>query len=271
MVFWTIGILLILGLTWFTISFAIPVAIARPIVAKYNHEAMPHGAIRWGELGLGTDAMQKTSIDRFASKYKAARCLEMYICAPDFAAPYRSAAVELLGACGKAGVNPLVKICERRSPEVRAEALMALGCIGQDAHEATPVLLKSLSDSEPNVRIAAILALSNVGVDTYTLVPALMETLRDQEWEVRWMAADVLAVTVGPEDREIVAALIPALSDISLNVRHSVAQALGRIGTPALDAVPALEHMRDSGDEHPSVRAAAAEALKKIRGEEPSK
>ena len=47
--------------------------------------------------------------------------------------------------------------------------------------------------------------------------------------------------------------------------RGDAAQTLGRIGPAAREAVPALEKLL--GDKERYVRAAAAEALKRIRGE----
>jgi len=52
--------------------------------------------------------------------------------------------------------------------------------------------------------------------------------------------------------------------DDQLN-RQIIIEALGRIGPDAKEALPVLERL--SNDTNPDVRKAAAEALKKIRGE----
>jgi hypothetical protein len=63
-----------------------------------------------------------------------------------------------------------------------------------------------------------------------------------------------------------VPALIVALGDMSGTVSTEAARALGNIGPEAHQAVPALEKLAKTADGQ--LRAAAAEALRKIRGEE---
>jgi len=72
---------------------------------------------------------------------------------------------------------------------------------------------------------------------------------------------------LGPEARGALAALSGALSNPGLDddIRWCTAEALGEIGPAAESAIPALEEATRA-DDH-DLRAAASEALRRIRGE----
>ena len=79
--------------------------------------------------------------------------------------------------------------------------------------------------------------------------------------------ADVLPDLTARLEIGSVAAAV--LADPVARVRFGAADALGEIGAAARESVPALERALE--DESEQVRTAAAEALKRIRGEEPRK
>lgn len=111
-------------------------------------------------------------------------------------------------------------------------------------------------------RSLAIPLLATCGKDAE---PDLLEYLRDDDDEsVRAGAAMCLCDSSNPKDAKIIAALIRALEDSSVEVRLCAAVALGHIGPTAPDAVPSLKKLLHDNDEN--VRQAAAEALNKIRG-----
>jgi vesicle coat complex subunit len=105
-------------------------------------------------------------------------------------------------------------------------------------------------------------------------VRALADVLQDDDAQVRCGAAVALA-KIGPGTPEVVPQLVKALDDHTKLyhggtdsedsgwIRGAAATALGRLGPKAKAAVPDLERLLE--DKVPTVRQAAAEALKKIK------
>ena len=85
-------------------------------------------------------------------------------------------------------------------------------------------------------RAAAADALGDMGPSAEGAVGALAEALRDDEWRVR-KAASLALARIGPASNAV---LVAALNDSDANLCVLAAQALGKIGPPARDAVPAL-------------------------------
>ena len=91
-------------------------------------------------------------------------------------------------------------------------------------------------------------------------IPALIRALKDEEWwKVRWNAAEALG-RIGPEAKQAVSALAQALTDGYSDVRQSAAEALGQIGPAAVAAL--IQALKD--EEWWKVRQSAAEALGRI-------
>jgi HEAT repeat protein len=67
---------------------------------------------------------------------------------------------------------------------------------------------------------------------------------------------------MGPDAKDAIPALIEALKDNDVQVRRTVARALGKIGPAAKSAVPALQKVTNDADRQ--VRDAATLALKRI-------
>jgi HEAT repeat protein len=113
-----------------------------------------------------------------------------------------------------------------------------------------------------------------MGPSAKAAVPGLAEAVVDRDLNVRYYAAEALEA-VGPEAKAAVPALIKALGTFPggspplegpqryyADTRSVAAEALGAIGPGAREAVPALRKALKDPD--PSVRSAAAEALKRI-------
>ena len=95
-----------------------------------------------------------------------------------------------------------------------------------------------LKDKDSIIRYAAIEALGNIGNKEAVL--ALIDALKDKDWYIPNPAADAL-VRIGPP---AVPALIEVLKDKNRDIRLSVAETLGKIGDK--EAVPALiEALKD--------------------------
>jgi HEAT repeat protein len=255
MVAWTATLLLALGLIWFVGAVVIPYFQARSVV----HEHALVSASELGRLGPPRQAARKLSVYlRFSRLFPGER-------------EFRETATSYLGqAGGKEAVPALVGTLKDSDMGVRRYAALALGRIGPGACEAVPALAVALRDSDGDVRYAAAGALGRIGPAASEAVPALAVALKDSDVAVRRSAAESLG-QIGPGAGEAVPALVEALKDPDVPVHACAARALGEIGPGAAEAIPALRAALADPNRDKSVFAAAAEALKKIRGEEPPK
>jgi len=133
-------------------------------------------------------------------------------------------AAEILGWFGdpRAAV-PLIESLGDVSPEVRAEAAMGLGEIG-DARALKRLLEILLSDPVPFVRTRAAQALGAIGHPK--VIDHLIHVLKDPEWWVRIRAIEALE-QIG---RSAVGALLVALENDDDEVHRRAAMALKRMG-----------------------------------------
>ena len=166
-------------------------------------------------------------IESLGGARAAARKLCLYIRMPEWLAPERKRAVYLLEKCNPDNVPEWIILLDDRDPSVRWLAADTLEEIA--APEAVAPLVAALKERDPSVRLAIIRALGTLG--SPQAVEPLVNVLRKDEADCRRMAA----------------------------------YALGCIGPAARDAAPALEEALKAQDEN--IRAAAAEALEKIRQE----
>jgi HEAT repeat protein len=185
----------------------------------------------------------------------------------------RIAALEILAAIGAAAApagGDLVGLLGDPDEQVRSDAAMALAALGDAAAEAVPALQKILADDAgpAGPRYSAAFALGRIGSAAQ---PAL-ETLRGltaADDDVLATVAIWAALKISPDDKTLAAAAIPKLR-AALRGKYDLARleaafALGDIGPAAADAIPILELVEED-DPVKAVRAAAAQALAKIRG-----
>jgi HEAT repeat protein len=174
--------------------------------------------------------------------------------------------VNIVYALEKSGVNSenvmevLLRSLEDSEAWVRNAAANALGKFGSKAKEAVPGLLKSLEDQDHSVRENAVSALGRIGFDDPEIVGLLVKMLGHEDARMRGNAAEALGNCALNENAVKELALV--LQDQRHEVRLRVANALGKVGSGAKAAVPALKQA--AGDRFPSVRRAAENALKKI-------
>ena len=121
----------------------------------------------------------------------------------------------------------------------------ALGSMGPHAAGAAPSLVRLLTKGPA----------CHHRLDALDINPAVLAHYMEQE---RMTAAELVAGLTGPASPAG-----PQPGTFS-RIRKSTAEALGRIGPEAKEAVPALERLLKDSDG--DVRKAAAEALEKIRG-----
>ena len=146
--------------------------------------------------------------------------------------------------------------------EERLDRLM--GSLGPRARAFVPTLCEILTNPGRSARISAAERLAAIGSKAEGAVPALIQALasRDRVFspgdDLRSKAAEALA-RIGPA---AAAPLVKALKDEDVLIRAGAGDALGRIGSGAASAVPAL--IEALGDERMIVRASAARALKEM-------
>lgn len=145
------------------------------------------------------------------------------------------------------------------NPELTAEAAAALSFMGPDAFEPLRMVA---THSHPEVRREALRAIGKLQkrgpLDPTTVVPLLLNGMIDSDAGVRTVAATYLGIVqASPENA--VPALIQALADAEVPVRLAAATALEEFGAAAMAAVPALK--KAAGDKDEDVAREAGRAL----------
>ncbi|MFO0849315.1 MAG: sister chromatid cohesion protein PDS5 [Gemmataceae bacterium] len=177
---------------------------------------------------------------------------------------------ELVDAVGRFGpaaadaVQTLTPLLAGRDSFTRIKAAEALGRIGPPAARSAAALRSALTTDDVWLRSQAAVALWRVSGDGGRVVPVLAELLAEfadpQPDAVKSSRGGWVFV---PES------LAPAAwngYDVR-TMRRLMIQTLGEIGRPVTHVVPALELATRDWD--PVVRAAAADALKRIRSAQP--
>lgn len=141
-----------------------------------------------------------------------------------------------LGAGARSALPALIRATRDENLEVRYWAVDAIRRIGPGASEAAPALTIVMADDDRSVQEMARRALAMMGP---AAVPSLLPALRSPDPWVRASAAEVLGGVAGNRG-DAVKALTQLLADDSLWVRSSAAWGLGRIGKPAAKAVKPL-------------------------------
>jgi HEAT repeats len=128
-----------------------------------------------------------------------------------------------------------------------------------------PILAKRLSDDSPHVRLAIAEALESLG-DALEARELMRQAASDQVVFVRWTAARALgrsapAKPVAAAVADDVNALAVLAADTDPDVRSAAISALGKYGTAAQSATPALVTAARRGDAEPRVVAIRVLAL----------
>jgi HEAT repeat protein len=143
----------------------------------------------------------------------------------------------------------------------------ALGTIGPAAKTAVPALAKVLRQENGYAQNCAAQALGNIGPGAEAAVPALVDALelRDDAYPCAVDAAEALwRINQHPRAIPVLVELLATDNGVL-----PAAEALGRIGPAAKEALPALREAANNPD--PAVRQAVTEALRKVSGQAPAK
>ena len=180
---------------------------------------------------------------------------------PDLA--IRSGALSALGRMGHAAKSTAPQILphlKASSSKIQVQAAWALQLMGEEPAPLLPVLMTALKDSQEEIRLLAIETLGRMGKAAKPAVPLLVAILKDPNPRldslVRTKAAEALG-QLGETQT-----LIAALQDQKPYVRWRAAYVLGRMGTAAKPAIPALTIALQDSDE--LVQRETKSALKRL-------
>jgi len=144
----------------------------------------------------------------------------------------------------------------------------AIGCYGQKAEEAIPLLAKTVHGKDRWARQPAAWALRRMGASAEPAADSLIKAL-DYAEGIAWGASAIkggcryhAAAVLADIGKPVVPKLIKVLGSNSPSASLGAAMALGRMGDKAGPAVPELIKMLDH--KNPINRAGAAEALSRI-------
>jgi HEAT repeat protein len=165
-------------------------------------------------------------------------------------------------------VPALVKLLGESDANLKTGALYTLAAIGPKADGAVEAITKALADSDREVKLTAGYALGKIGPGAKAAAPELMKLASDQDDDVK-LAGVWALLRIDPTHEGHITVAVPtlakALSDDHDFVRIEAAMTLGELGKAATSALPALEAAATK-DPSSAVRAAAADAVKKIKG-----
>jgi HEAT repeat protein len=177
--------------------------------------------------------------------------------------------IAALGPVATPAVDDLIKALSDADPGVRGDAAAAIAAIGPAAAAAVPHLSKMLADDAAQAaKYPALFALGRIGPAAKPVVEQVRSLAKSPD-EVLATLAMWATLKINPEDRSLLEQAIPALRKAARAeqeiVRMEAILALGDIGPAADSAIPILELISEEDSSKP-VRAAAVNALLKIKG-----
>ena len=142
------------------------------------------------------------------------------------------------GEKARPATKHLLECLKDNSDQVRANAAASLGKIKVDAKTAlAPLSMLLVSDISPNVRLEAMNAIGEMGPSAVKAITPLRVLLRDGNPTLRSTAAAVLGM-IGPQSAPAVPDIIKLLDDPEKWVGQKAAEALTKIGgSTAVNAV----------------------------------
>jgi HEAT repeat protein len=180
---------------------------------------------------------------------------------PDLADNARLAALARLHGEGEIRqVLPVVRqLLGDPDPLTRVFAAEAVWSVCRHPAEPLPILVGVLHDPDEAVRWHALRVLKEMGCEAAAAAPALVARFNEPCESVLQLVEETLA-RIGPD---VVPLLLKAMHERVARIRARAIYVLGRIGPPAVQAVPALSEA--VWDEDAAVRGAALWALASIK------
>ncbi len=182
----------------------------------------------------------------------------------DSDAPLAAGAAEAiahLGVAGESAVPVLLRRLEAPPLVVQVESARALGVLGEAAKPALPLLLRLLAEAPVELRSVAADALGNMGEAAREALPEIRKNLQSPDAATRAASLQACLKIEGDAPRNLTPLLIQSLEDPAQAVRWLALESIGRFGSRAQSAEPAVfERLDDTGD-----RGLALATLQQIR------
>lgn len=210
--------------------------------------------------------LRRAGVRAMASLGKSARpALPVLIRAlEDSDAPLAAGAAEAiarLGVAGESAVPVLLRRVEAPPLAVQVESARALGVLGEAARPALPVLLKLLAEAPVELRSVAADALGNMGETAREALPEIRKNLQSPDAPTRAASLQACLKIEGDAPRTLTPLLIQSLEDPAQAVRWLALESIGRFGSRAQSAEPAVFQRLDDADD----RGLALAVLQQIR------
>jgi hypothetical protein len=181
-----------------------------------------------------------------------------------------------LGSNAATAVPALAQLLKGEDPDIRLAAMKTFGLIGPRAKSAVSVLIAIATDEEETsaTRAAAIQAVEKIGVEAQEILPLLIKIVDDemkdnptsgQIYNELSSCALLFLVKIDAAPKQTVPLLTRALKQYAnSHFSRSIAEALGKMGPAAAEALPVLRQLAESRDRQ--LRRAAGKAIEKITG-----
>jgi hypothetical protein len=255
-VLWGIALTLLVSTAIFCWLVVVPVWQVRTIVRA----SLPKTKLGKGEWKAAALAAR----ERLGGCPAACKKLSAYLSLPEGIAPRREFAAFALGFCGKRAGRQLLTCLRDADTDVRVNAAGSLARLGESGSGAVPhiIIIHASGTGHCTHHYWGEIPVG-VGPWPQDAAQVLCNSLKDDSDYVRANAAAALGA-MKSRDPAALTALTECLGDGYEVVRLNAAWALGRAGHH--QALERLEVAVKDKDEH--VRRAAADALKKIKGEQ---
>jgi HEAT repeat protein len=183
--------------------------------------------------------------------------------------PLQEAVIETLGAIGSAAkpALPALATTTGRTTDIdQAIKQTTKQILAAEDTRDVKALVEQTTSRDAGLRLRAVKTLGGLKADAVGAVPALTLALADADGDVRRAAVAAIRL-IQPQakpSKELVQAIAADLKDPDDNVRLNAVRTLGKLGSAAAAAMPALEPLLSDPDK--DVRRAAAEAMLKLAG-----
>lgn len=173
-------------------------------------------------------------------------------------------AIQTLGDKNKKSklFNNLIKCLSHSSSEVKENALITLGTLGNLPEDKLPLITNIIiNDNDKKVRLAAINNVLRMSRANSDIIVALIKALETSDEELT-LAIEIQLEKIKTFPKRLVVKLIPLLQFSSLEVKYHTIDFLKRMGDLAKDSVPYLLYLFEEADN--TMRTKLFSALKLI-------
>jgi HEAT repeat protein len=181
----------------------------------------------------------------------------------------QTAVIEALGAIGSAAKPALPTLATVKGRTIDLDLAIKQSTrqiLAADDTRDVKALVEQTTSRDAGLRLRAVKTLGSLKAEAAAAVPAVLLALNDPDGDVRRAAVAALRL-IQPQvkpSKELIQAIVVDLADADDNVRLNAVRTLGKLGTAASAALPALQPLLSDPDK--DVRRAAGEAVVKLGG-----